>query len=126
MIRDLPEGSRYVAVRAHDVDQMSEDIKLTTAEERRLDARLWTFDRKLLAMQINAVNNNTAITGGPWKGDKGPEFAIVGPAEWDPKRMQKLKAREKYETGNWDLWDVARAMGIPEAMVVHTNIEQLE
>lgn len=121
MIRNLPEGSRYVAIRSLDVDQMEQDIKLTAPEKRRIDARLWDFDRRLQATLINAINTNTALTGGPWKDNKPPDFSIVGPIEWDPKRAQKLKGQEKYETGNWDLWDVARALGVSEAMVVHTK-----
>lgn len=123
MIRSLPEGSRYVAVRSGDVDAMSEDIKLTVSEQRQLDAQLWNFDRKLIAMAINAIGTNTILTGGPWKDNKPPEFPTVGPIEWDPKRMHQIKQREKYETGNWDLWDVARALGVKEAMVIHTNPE---
>lgn len=123
MIRGLPEGSRYVAVRAGDVDQMKQDIKITTSEQRQLDSRTWSFDRQLTAMAVNAININTVLTGGPWKDNKPPEFAVVGPTSWDPKRTHQMKQREKYESGNWDLWDVARALGIKEAMVVHTNTE---
>lgn len=111
MIRNLPEGSRYVAVRAHDVDTMPEDIKLSASEQKRIDATTWTFDRRLLAMITNAVNSNTAMTGGPWKGDP-PKFPIIGPMEWDADKMRKLDARERVETGNWSNWDVARALGL--------------
>jgi len=94
-----------------------EDVKLTAEETRFLDAQLWTFDRQLQAMVINAVNTNTAMTGGPWKDDKPPQFPVAGPIDWDPERKRKLAAKEKVETGNWDNWDIARKLGIPEAMV---------
>lgn len=111
MIRNLPEGSRYVAVRAQDVDQLPEDIKLSSSEQRRIDAATWTFDRQLLAMVINSVNTNTVITGGPWKGE-GPKFPPTGPTAWDPDKVRRLNAREKVETGDWNNWDVARALGL--------------
>lgn len=118
MIRNLPEGSRYVTARNKDVDALpeGEDIKLTADETRQLDAQIWTFDRQLQAMVINSINSNTVMTGGPWKDDSPPKFPVAGPIDWDPERKRKLAAKEKVETGNWDNWDVAKALGIPEAM----------
>lgn len=120
MIRGLPEGSRYAALRAKDVDAGGKDIKLTAEEERFLDAQTWTFDRRLWAMITNAINQNTIATGGPWKDGKAPEFQIVGPVSWDPKRKKRLDAKERVESGNWDNWDVARALGWAPMMAAIT------
>lgn len=114
MIRNLPEGSRYVAVRAHDVDQMPEDIKLSSSEQRRIDAITWTFDRRLQAMIVNSINANTVMTGGPWQKGKEPKFPPLGPMDWDPDKKRKLDARERVESGNWTNWDVARALGLTD------------
>lgn len=111
MIRNLPEGSRYVAVRASDVDEMPTDIEMSAEEQRRIDAQIWNFDRKLQAMIVNAVNTNTALTG-KWKKGKTPEFPIAGPIEWDEKRLRQLKAKEKVDKNDWNNWDVARALGL--------------
>jgi hypothetical protein len=110
MIRNLPEGSRYTAVRAADVDEKQEDIELSLREQQILDARIWNFDRRLWAMQINAVNTNTTALG-HWQKGKEPKFPIIGPMDWDPARKKRAEIHEKVQKGEWTNWDIMRALG---------------
>lgn len=79
LIRNLPEGSRFNATLA--VDHPQDPAGMTDPRlEAIADQRAWTLDRRLQAMEINAINMNTAVTG-QWK-DKPPEFPTIGPADW--------------------------------------------
>lgn len=110
-IRNLPEGSRYVSIRAADLDTAEKDIELTPREIRITDARAWTLDRRLMAMITNAVNQNTSALG-HWQKGKEPQFPVVGPTSWDPKRMKRLEVKEQITNGQWSNWDVLAAMGM--------------
>jgi len=83
MMRNLPEGSRYAAVMSAPMD--SEEAKnLPEPNPETLAAferRYWTSDRKLTAMQINAIRDLTLVSGN-WPKDKQPKFPVIGPAEW--------------------------------------------
>lgn len=92
MIRNLPEGSRYVAIMSapDDSDEPQEEKPpLDPAVEAVLDRMTWTEDRRLLAQILNQLNVLIRVSG-TWKDGKGPEFPIIGPAEW---REEKTSTR---------------------------------
>jgi hypothetical protein len=71
-----------------------------------MDQRTWTLDRRLKAMEINAMYSLIAVSG-EW-GKKGPPtFPTIGPAEWRPEDKPKMSEEPK------DLSDVLRKMGWP-------------
>lgn len=108
MIRNLPEGSRFVASMTVDnLDKNGEAQRLTDPRtEAVMDHRVWTIDRRLQAMAVNAIYTNTAVSG-QWK-DKLPEFPIIGPADW-----QGPPAEPRTEPVYTDNFDLFRKMGWP-------------
>jgi hypothetical protein len=110
LIRQLPEGSRFVAHWTTNNPGVAEAAKLTAAEERYLDSKLWSHSDRLTAMIVNAVNQNT-IALGNWAKGKTPEIPIVGPADWDPKRKRRIEIREQIEQGAVSTADILKAMG---------------
>lgn len=86
MLRNLPEGSRYFKAMSA---QIAEDDRPepTAEQEEAADEAFWTPDRQLMAMLINAVREQTQVTGN-WK-KKPPEMPVIGPITWDKKRVQK-------------------------------------
>lgn len=107
MIRNLPEGSRFNAAMAVDhADDETEAPHLTDPRtEAVMDHRVWTTDRRLKAMQINAIYSHIAIAG-HWGKNGPPDFPVVGPAEWRDADSKKSKEPK-------DNFDVLRKMGWP-------------
>lgn len=107
MLRSLPEGSRYVAAMA--ADQSEDVVPLTNPDpraERVMDHRAWTLDRRLKAMEINALYSLIAVSG-EW-GKKGPPtFPTIGPASWQSENKPRKSDEPK------DNFDVLRKMGWP-------------
>lgn len=105
MMRHLPEGSRYVAIMSAPMDD--DEAKRPEPEidpelEAAMSRRYWTQDRKLTAMQINAVRDLTLVTGN-WEKGKEPKFPVIGPPEW---RGETAKKKQPV-TNN----DVLKALG---------------
>jgi hypothetical protein len=106
MIRNLPEGSRFVAAMEVDRDKDNEAPLLTDPRtEAVMDQRVWTLDRRLKAMQINAIYSQVAVSG-HWGKDGPPDFPTVGPADWRAAGSKKSKEPK-------DNFDVLRKMGWP-------------
>ena len=107
MLRNLPEGSRYYAAMAVDNprDESAESANPDPRTEAIMDHRVWTMDRRLLAMVINALNLNTAVSG-HW--EKPPDFETIGPASWSEKPSSK-KPEQEFA----DNFDFFRKMGFP-------------
>jgi hypothetical protein len=106
MLRNLPEGSRYYAAMAVDNPRdESESAEADPRQEAIMDHRVWTLDRRLQAMVINALNLNTAVSG-HW--DKPPDFETIGPASWRTDAPKK-KSEQEF-TDNFDFF---RKMGFP-------------
>lgn len=80
MMRQLPEGSRYVAIMSAPMDD-DKQLELDPETERAMHRRFWTADRKLVAQQINAIRDLTLVTG-HWEKGKEPKFPLIGPPEW--------------------------------------------
>lgn len=112
MIRHLPEGARYTSRRALELELMdkSERPPVTAEDEYYMDARTWTIERRLMAMFINAINQNTAATG-QWQKGKTPDFPSVGPLDWDPKRKKRLEIKKQVSAGAFTTTDIMRALG---------------
>ena len=106
MLRNLPEGSRYYAAIAVDIKDAPESDERDPRVEAVMDHRVWTMDRRLVAMLINAVNLNTAVSG-HW--EKPPEFETVGPASWSADAKKKPLSEQEF-TDNFDFF---RKMGFP-------------
>lgn len=105
MLRNLPEGSRYYAAMAVDnKNDAPESDERDPRLEEVMDHRVWTLDRRLVAMLINAVNLNTTVSG-HW--EKPPDFETIGPASWS-EDVQKPSEQEF--TDNFDFF---RKMGFP-------------
>lgn len=105
MIRNLPEGSRFVASMAVDAkDKETPDISVDPRTEAVMDQRVWTLDRRLKAMHINATYSLIAITG-HWGKDGPPDFQLMGPAEWRAESKQSKELKDNF--------DVLRKMGWP-------------
>lgn len=105
LIRNLPEGSRFRAALAFDRPAESEDLPESDPRAESIaDRRSWTLARRLQAMEINAINMNTAATGN-WK-DGPPDFPTIGPADWQGPPAKP----EPVYTDNFDLF---RKMGWP-------------
>lgn len=109
MLRHLPEGSRYYAAVAvdHKNDPPAES---DPRAEAIMDHRVWTMDRRLQAMQINAINFNTAATGMWSKDAPPPDFETIGPASWNRKEGEPTPKAEQEFTDNFDFF---RKMGFP-------------
>jgi hypothetical protein len=107
MLRNLPEGSRFIAAcLVDDHDDSTLERKPDPRIEAVMDQRTWTLDRRLKAMEINAMYSLIAVSG-EW-GKKGPPtFPTIGPAEWRPEDKPKMSEEPK------DLSDVLRKMGWP-------------
>jgi hypothetical protein len=108
MIRNLPEGSRFVA--SMEVDRKDENseappLLLDPRIEAVMDQRVWTLDRRLNAMQINAIYSQVAVSG-QWGKAGPPDFPIIGPADWRDAESKKSKEPK-------DNFDVLRKMGWP-------------
>lgn len=108
MLKNLPEGSRYYAAMAVDREDR-DDIELDPRKEAILDHRIWTLDRRLRAMAINAINMNTAVSG-HWGEDGPPDFETIGPSSW---RKEASAAKKKPEPEFKDNFDFFRKMGFP-------------
>lgn len=105
MIRGLPEGSRFVAAMSVDRAEAGTDETPTDPRtEAVMDQRIWTLDRRLKAMEINAIYSHISIAG-QWGKSGPPEFPIIGPADW---RAGSTKSKEPK-----DNFDVLRKMGWP-------------
>lgn len=107
MLRNLPEGSRYYAAIAVDREDDEENKELDPRTEALLDHRVWTLDRRLKAMAINAINLNTAVSG-HWGEDGPPDMETIGPASW--RKTDKKKPAEQEFKDNFDFF---RKMGFP-------------
>jgi hypothetical protein len=104
MIRNLPEGSRFNAAYLFDhPPSADEEFEMDPRRAAISDQVTWTIDRRLRAMQVNAINTNTAVSG-TWK-DKAPDFPTIGPASW-----QDAPASEPEYADNFDFF---RKMGFP-------------
>jgi hypothetical protein len=106
MIRNLPEGSRYASCMTVDrSDELPDETRTPDPRtEAVMDQRAWTLDRRLKAIEINAIYSLIAVSG-DW-GKKGPpSFPTIGPASWQPDN-QKSKEPELR-----DNFDVLRKMG---------------
>ena len=109
MLRNLPEGSRYYAAMAVDrKNDAPESDERDPRLEEVMDHRVWTMDRRLIAMLINAVNLNTTVSG-HW--EKPPHFETVGPASWSEEEPKKKLSEQEF-TDNFDFF---RKMGFPLA-----------
>jgi hypothetical protein len=110
LIRNLPEGSRFLAAVAVDRPEISGDGPEPDPRIEAInDRRTWTLDRRLQAMAVNAVNTHTALSI-QWK-DKPPDFPVIGPAEWQPNDRSGASAKpEPVYTDNFDFF---RKMGWP-------------
>ena len=106
MLRNLPEGSRYIAAMSADRDDDGpEDTERDPRQEAVMDHRVWTIDRRLKAMEINTLYSLIAVTG-EW-GPKGPpNFPTIGPASWQPTSTPKSSEPK-------DNYDVLKRMGWP-------------
>jgi hypothetical protein len=106
MVRNLPEGSRYVSAIAVDhADDMPTTAEPDPRTEALMDHRVWTIDRRLAAMAINATYSQVAVSG-QWGKAGPPDFPIIGPSSWreaGSKKSNELK----------DNFDVLRKMGWP-------------
>lgn len=109
MLRNLPEGSRFLAAMHYDKRDPNEELEpLDERTEAIMDSRVWTIDRRLSAMQINAIYMNVAVSGaGCWPEGKTPEFPTIGPASWQPKTAAEEELKDNF--------DVLRKMGWPGA-----------
>jgi hypothetical protein len=82
MLRNLPEGSRYVAAitSAPEVaDAPPSDIPAEANPAQEL--RMWTQDRMLMAQLINSVNTLVRHSI-QWEQGKAPKLPLVGPSAW--------------------------------------------
>lgn len=106
MIKNLPEGSRFNAARAAERrdEPIPEEHELDPHIEALTDNRVWTLDRRLQAMAINAIYTHIAVAG-HWGKDGPPDFPTVGPSAW---RAESTKSKEPK-----DNFDVLRKMGWP-------------
>jgi hypothetical protein len=105
MIRNLPEGSRYVAAQLVDrEEQAGEQQELDPRTEALADNRVWTMDRRLQAMAINAIYTQIAVSG-HWGKDGPPPFPTVGPSAWREESKQSKEPKDNF--------DVLRKMGWP-------------
>lgn len=105
MIRNLPEGSRFVSAMEVDRDKENDTTPPTDPRtEAVMDQRVWTLDRRLTAMTINAIYSQIAVSG-HWGKDGPPDFPTVGPAEWRAESKQSKEPKDNF--------DVLRKMGWP-------------
>jgi hypothetical protein len=92
---------------AVDHGEESEEAKAFFAADPRreevADHRTWTMDRRLKATEINAIYNLIAVSG-QWGKEGPPDFPVIGPAAWQPKKQSDEPK---------DNFDVLRKMGWP-------------
>lgn len=108
MLRNLPEGSRFTAAAAIDAPEgnLTPERRPDPRMEAVMEHRIWTLDRRLKAMEINALHSIIAVSG-QW-GKKGPPtFPTIGPAAWQSENKPKPSAEPK------DNFDVLKRMGWP-------------
>ena len=108
MIRNLPEGSRFAAAMAVDhVDaaELAAELELDPRTEAVMDNRVWTMDRRLQAMAINAIYTQVAVSG-HWGKDGPPDMPTIGPSAWRDAESKQSKEPQ-------DNFDVLRKMGWP-------------
>jgi hypothetical protein len=107
MIRNLPEGSRFAAAMAVDhveADELAAELELDPRAEAVMDHRLWTLDRRLQAMAVNAIYTQVAVAG-HWGKNGPPEFPTIGPREWHAESTQSKEPQNNF--------DVLKKMGWP-------------
>jgi len=106
MLRNLPEGSRYIAAQVadHDPDAETDEEERDPRDEAVMDHRVWTLDRRLRAMEINALYTLISVSA-DWKDGKGPDFPTIGPASWQEPTNQSNELKDNF--------DVLRKMGWP-------------
>lgn len=104
MLRNLPEGSRFVAAQIVDHENDDADPELDPRTEALADSRTWTLDRRLQAMAINAIYTQIAVSG-HWGKDGPPSFPTIGPQEWRAESTQSKEPKDNF--------DVLRKMGWP-------------
>lgn len=111
MLRNLPEGSRYYAAVVVDREESGDEEphELDPRHEAITDHRVWTLDRRLQAIAINAINMNTAVSG-HWGEDGPPDFETIGPSSWREEAKAAQKKPEQEFTDNFDFF---RKMGFP-------------
>jgi hypothetical protein len=113
MIRNLPEGSRFLAAVAVDHPDISgDDVREPDPRIEAInDRRIWTLDRRLAAMAVNATNTNTALSV-QWKDNKPPDFPTVGPADWQSPSDRRASSAtpDPVYTDNFDFF---KKMGWP-------------
>jgi len=111
MIRNLPEGSRFLASVSVDRPELSEDNPEPDPRIEAInDRRAWTLDRRLAAMAVNAISTNTVLSV-QWK-DKPPDFPVIGPADWQSP-TDRNGAKAKPDPVYTDNFDFFRKMGWP-------------
>lgn len=93
MIRNLPEGTRYVAALASAREESGEYEPTKSEQDSRPDPitehLTWTTDRILMAQLINAVNMLVRYSV-QW--EKTPNIPLVGPAVWREGSKKSRKA----------------------------------
>lgn len=105
MLRNLPEGARYTAAMSVDnADSEDHDYVPDPRREAVMDHRVWTTDRRLQAMEINAIYSQIAVTGN-WGKSGPPEMPTVGPAAWQESSHKSKPLKDNF--------DVLRKMGWP-------------
>lgn len=107
MLRNLPEGSRYTAALSVDrtTEEPEDDEALSDPRmEAVMDARTWTLDRRLKAIEINAMYSLIQVSG-QWKDGKPPHFPTIGPADWQEPNTKSNELKDNY--------DVLKRMGWP-------------
>ena len=103
MLRNLPEGSRFVAAMTVDTPDAPAPL-VDPRTEALMDHRVWTLDRRLTAMQINAIYSQIAVSG-HWGKDGPPDFPIVGPQDWQAETKESKEPKDNF--------DVLKRMGWP-------------
>jgi hypothetical protein len=92
-----------------EVDRAEKNDKETPLTDPRteavMDQRVWTLDRRLKAMQINAIYSHIAVSGN-WGKAGPPDFPTVGPTDW-----REAGSKQSKEPKN--NFDVLRKMGWP-------------
>jgi hypothetical protein len=106
MMRQLPEGSRYVAIMSApmDDDEARPEPEIDPKTEAAMQRRHWTSDRKLMAMLINATRDLTLVTG-HWEKGKEPKFPVIGPPEWrgeDPAKKKPATTNDVLKALGWN------------------------
>jgi hypothetical protein len=89
MLRNLPEGSRYVAAISSAPEVADAPPSDTPAEDDpSAELRVWTQDRMLMAQLINSVNVLVRYSIN-WEQGKAPKLPLVGPSSWSGDKGNK-------------------------------------